>query len=145
MLYKYHIVSARFLIKFKELSESRVTSHKEMVMKDNRNYIIPHTKVSMKTQNIPSGGTSYMFDNLFKGKLPDRIALAMEADAAATGSYYLARSANSELIPRIPLEPSFATNDYLREYLSVMEAMGYDNRPYTWAISPNQWATGHNI
>ena len=80
MQYKYYIVSARFLIKFKELSE-------EMVMKENRNYIIPHTKVSMKTQNIPSGGTSYTFDNLFKGKLPDRIALAMVADAAATGSY----------------------------------------------------------
>ena len=27
----------------------------------------------------------------------------------------------------------------------VMEAMGYDTGPYTWAISPTQWATGHNI
>ena len=63
-----------------------VTSHKDMVMKENRNYIIPHRKVSMKTMNIPSGGTSYIFDNLFKGKLPDRIALAMVDDAAATGS-----------------------------------------------------------
>ena len=87
MLYKYQIVSARFLIKFKELSESLVTSHKEMVMNANRNYITPPTKVAMKTQNIPSGGTSYTFDNLFKGKLPDSIALAMVADAAATGSY----------------------------------------------------------
>ena len=56
--YNYHIVSARFLLKFKELSESLVTSHKEMVMKENRNYIIPHTKLAMKTLNIPSGGTS---------------------------------------------------------------------------------------
>ena len=58
-----------------------------MVVNENRNYIIPHTKVSMKTQNIPSGGTSSTFDNLFKGKLHDRIALAMVADAAATGCY----------------------------------------------------------
>ena len=82
----------------------------------------------------------------------------MVADAAANGSYnanpfnfqnfglnYIALSANSQLIPRIPLEPNFATNDYLREYLSVMEAMGYDTGPYTWAITPTQWATGHNI
>ena len=41
----------------------------------------------MKTLNIPSGGTSYTFDNVFKGKLPDRIALAMLADAATTGSH----------------------------------------------------------
>ena len=26
-----------------------------------------------------------------------------------------------------------------------MEAMGYDTGPYTWAITPTQWATGHNI
>ena len=58
-----------------------------MVMNENRNYIIPHTKVSMKTLNIASGVTSYTLDNLFNGKLPDRIALAMVADAAATRSY----------------------------------------------------------
>ena len=80
------------------------------------------------------------------------------ADAAATGSYsanafnfqnfglnYIALSANSQLIPRIPLEPNFTTHEYLREYLTVSEAMGYDTGPYTWAITPAQWATGHNI
>ena len=157
VLYNYHIVSTRFLIHFKELSESLVKSHKEIVMAENKKYIIPHTKVSMKKLNIPSGGTSYTFDNVFKGKLPDRIALAMVADAAATGSYtanpfnfqnfglnYIALSANSQMIPRIALEPNIATQDYLRENLSVMEAMGYDTGPYTWAITPTQWATGHN-
>ena len=38
-----------------------------------------------------------------------------------------------------------SSNLYLREYLSVMEAMGYDTAPYTLAITPTQWATGHNI
>ena len=112
----------------------------------------------MKTLNIPSGGTSFTFDNLFKGKLPDCIALAMVADTAATVSYtanpfnfqnfglnYIALSAKSQLIPHIPLEPNITSNDYLSEYLSVMEAMGYDTGPYTWAITPFQWATGDNI
>ena len=85
-------------------------------MKENRNSIIPYTKLSMKTLNIPSGGTSYTFDILFKGKLPDRIALAMVADAAATWSYManpfkfqnyglnnIALSVNSQLNPRMPL------------------------------------------
>ena len=66
----------------------------------------------------------------------------MVADAAATGSYsanpfsfqnfglnYLALSANWQLIKRITLEPNIATHDYLTEYLSVMEAMGYDTGP----------------
>ena len=41
VLYNYHIVSARFLIMFKELSDSLVTSHKEMVMKENETYSTP--------------------------------------------------------------------------------------------------------
>ena len=53
MQYKYHIVRARFLIQFKELSQSLVKRHKEMVIAENKNYIIPHTKVSMNTLNIP--------------------------------------------------------------------------------------------
>ena len=78
----------------------------------------------MKTLNIPSDERSNTLDNLFKGKLPDRIAMDMFADAAATGSYnanpfniekfgasYIALDANSQLIPGIPLEPNFATND----------------------------------
>ena len=62
-------------------------SQKHILMKENWNYIMHHTKVSMKTLNIPSVGTIYPFDNVFKGKLPDLIAHAMVADAAATGSY----------------------------------------------------------
>ena len=58
-----------------------------MLMNQNKNYLIPHTKVSMKTLNIHSAGRSFTFDNVFKGKRPDRIALAMVADAAATGRY----------------------------------------------------------
>ena len=85
--YKDHIMRARFVIQFIELSHDMVASHKERVMKENMKYIIAHWKVSMKSLNIPSAGTSYTFDNVFKGKLPDRIALAIVADAAATGSY----------------------------------------------------------
>ena len=58
-----------------------------MVMKENRNYIIAHTKETRKTLNIPSRGTSYTFDNVFNGKLPDRLALAMVPNAAVIGSY----------------------------------------------------------
>ena len=90
----------------------------------------------MTTLKVLSGGTSYTFEYPFKGKLPDRIALSIVADPAATGGYtanpfnfqnfinYIPISANLQLIPHIALEPNLATHYYLREYLSVMEAMG---------------------
>ena len=156
VLYKFHIVSARFLVAMKEISPSMVLAHQKMLQQVN--FQIPHTKVSLKTQTIPTGVMSYTLDNLFKGKLPDRIVLGMVSDQAATGSYtanpfnfqnfglnYLALKVNSELVPRIPLEPNFAGNDYLREYLTVLEGMGYDIGPNTWSISPTEWANGYNI
>ena len=92
---------------------------------DGVNYQIPQTKVIMKSQNIPQGVTNFSIDNLFKGKLPDRVALAMVSDAAMTGSYtanpfnfenfgvnYMSLLVNSQHVPRIPYEPDFPRNDY---------------------------------
>ena len=63
----------------------------------------------------------------------------MVADAEATGSYsanlfnfqnfglnYIELSTNSELITRMQLEPNFGDHDYLKGYLSLMEAMGFE-------------------
>jgi len=156
VLYKFEIRSARFLMQFKEVAPSMMVAHQKMLQEVN--YQIPHTKVTMKTHTIPTGVTSFTVDNLFKGRLPDRLALGMVSDAAATGSYssnpfnfqnfglnYIALRVNSELVPRVPMEPNFTTGDYLREYLTVLEALGYDIGPNTWSISPTQWAAGFNI
>ena len=147
------MVSARFLVQFKTVSKHLATSHHATV--DAVNYQIPHTKVLMKTQHIHQGVTNFSIDNLFKGKLTDRVALAMLNDAATTGSYtahlfnfglnYVSLLVNSQHVPPIPYEPKFARNDYIREYLGVVAARGYDIGPYTWSISPSAWANGYKF
>ena len=57
---------------------------------------------------------------------------------------YSALAPKLQMIPLIALEPNFSTNDYLRD-ISVMEAVGYDIGPYTWAIKTTQRATGSNM
>ena len=143
LLYKDHIVSGGFLSQINELSTEMVYSHKEMLLNLNKQNLIPHITLLIETLNIASGGSSYEFDNVFKGNRPELISLAMVADAAATGSYprnafnfqklglnYITLSANSQMIRRIILQPNLATQDYLREFLLVMEAMGYDTSLY---------------
>ena len=118
VVYKFQIVSARFLVAMKEISPSMVLAHQKMLQEVN--FQIPHTKILLKRQTIPTGLTSYTIENLFKGKLPDQLVLGMVADASATGSYnantfnyqnsglnYLALPDNSELVARVPLEPNF--------------------------------------
>ena len=156
LLYKFEIVSARFLVPFKQVSDSMFIAHQKMLQEVN--YQIPHTKVLMKTQTIPQGVTNFKAANLFTGVCPDRIAMVMVEDAAATGSYlrnpfnfqhfnlnYLTLNVNSQYIPGIPYEPDFARADYLRDYITVMEGLGYDIGPYTWDVTPNEWANGYNI
>ena len=119
------IMSRRFLIQYKELSSDMAPSQKQMVMMEKKKYIIPTMIISRKTLNIPSGGTSYTFDNVFRDKLPDSIALAVVADAAPTGKdnanpftfqnfclNYIAQSCNLQLMRHIHLEPNFATEYY---------------------------------
>ena len=85
VLYKLHIMRARFLVQFKKVSKDMAISHHKPV--DGVNSQIPITKVVRKTQHIPQGVTNFSIDNLFKGKLPGRVALAILNDAAMTGSY----------------------------------------------------------
>ena len=154
--YKFQIVSARFLVQFKEVSSSMCLAHQNMLQ--NVNYQIPHTKVSLKTHTVPDGVRSYSIDNLYKGKLPERIVLAMVTNHALSGHYlanpfnfqnfglnFLVLKVNSQMVPRIPLEPNFTTNDYLREYTSVLEALDYDIGPNIWSLTPASWAGGNNI
>ena len=157
VIYKIHIISARFLIQMKEISPPMFLAHQQMLEKVN--YQIPHTKVSLKTHMVPNGVLSYNIDNLFKGKLPDRIVLAMVTNQAITGHYqtnpfnfqnfglnYLVLKVNSQMVPRIPLEPIFGDRpDYLREYMHVLETLEYDVGPNIWSLTPKTWATGNNI
>ena len=157
VIYKIHIISARFLIQMKEISPPMFLAHQKML--ETVNYQIPHTKVSLKTHMVPNGVLSYNIDNLYKGKLPDRIVLAMVTNQAITGHYqsnpfnfqnfglnFLVLKVNSQMVPRIPLEPNFAVpGDYLREYMNVLENLEYDIGPNIWSLTPASWATGNNI
>ena len=49
------------------------------------------------------------------------------------------------MIRRNTLELIFTAKTYLLEYLRVMEAKGYDNGLYTWALRRTYWASGHKI
>ena len=57
---------------------------------------------------------------------------------------YMAMNVNSQLVPRIRLEPNFTTNENLGESLAKLEVLMLDPGPYTWPITREQWANGYN-
>ncbi|KAF0155389.1 MAG: hypothetical protein FD188_3140 [Ignavibacteria bacterium] len=156
VMYKLHIESAKLFIRTKEISPSLMTAHQKVLQ--DTNYSITYNQIKTKVVSIPTGTSAIEFDNVFQGKLPDIVVLAMISDANMTGGYqanpfnfenfgvnFLCIQANGEQIPRIPYQPNFANNDYIRAYFGILEALGYDIGPNCWELTPEEWATGYNI
>ena len=154
--YKIQITSARLFVRTKEISPALTMAHEKMLQ--TTNYTLAYNRIVTKTVTIPAGTTQIEFDNIYQGKLPDLIVLALISDANMTGGYqrnpfnfenfgvnYLGMQANGELIPRVAYQPDFANRDYIRSYFGVLEALGLDVGPNCWDLQPEEWANGFNI
>ena len=154
--YKVHITSARLFIRTKEISPSLILAQEKVLQ--STNYSIPFHKIITKTLTVPTGTSQIEFDNIYQGKLPDLIILAMISDADMSGGYqrnpfhfqnfgvnYLCMQANGIQIPRLAYQPDFANGDYIRSYFGVLEALGFDIGPNCWDLTPAEWANGYNI
>ena len=154
--YKIDILSARMYIHTKQISPSLLVAHEKMLQKSN--YRIPYNKVTTKTISLANGLSVYEQDNIYMGQLPDLIVVAFVADNDMGGGYqrnpfnfqnfginYFAIKANGEQIPRVAHQPNFEKGDYIRSYIAVLEALGYDIGPNCWDLTPEEWANGYNI
>ena len=154
--YRISIQSARLLLRTKEISSSMALAHELMLQKTN--YRIQFTRVEPKRIHIPQGGNNFTFGNVYTGELPDRVVVAFVRDDALTGSFILnpfnfehndvnslVLKVNGEQVPRVGLEPNFATGDYLREYMYTLESLGYDIGEQMIDITPAEWAAGFTV
>ena len=154
--YKVHITSARLFIRTKEISPGLILAQEKVLQTSN--YSIPFHKIITKTLTVPTGTSQIEFDNIYQGKLPDLIILAMVSDADMSGGYqrnpfhfqnfganYLCMQSNGIQIPRLAYQPDFANRDYIRSYFGVLEALGFDIGPNCWDLTPDEWANGYNI
>ena len=138
--YKVKIMEARLFIPTNYISPS-LSLGQERVLQT-KNYSIPFKKVITKTLTIPTGTSQIEFDNVYQGKVPEVVLLAMVSDKDMSGgyqantfhfqnfrAYYLCIQANGEQIPRLAYQPNFANQDYIRSYFGVLEALGFDIGP----------------
>ena len=154
--YKVKITEARLFIRRKHISPSLILGQQRVLQ--SKNSSIPFNKVITKTLTIPPGTSQIEFDNVYQGKLPDVVILAMVCDTDMSVAYqanpfhfqnfganYLCIQANREQIPRLAYQPNFANQDYIRCYFGVLEALGFDIGPTCWDLTPEEWANGYNI
>lgn len=149
--YRLKIMSIKLWVRTKEVSPSLLLSHQAMLQQNNIR--LPYTKVTMKHMTIPTGVTSMEFDNIFTGQQPNRFLLAFLRDETMNAGSntnpfqfehvdinYLVWRVNGEQFPRVPFQPDFEHEVYLREYLALLEALNLDTGNKAINLSPSNWA-----
>ena len=150
--FKIEIISVKLWVRTKEVAPALQLAHAKM-LNSGINFRIPYTKVTLKHMTIPNGITSIQFDNIYQGMLPSRVLFAFIQDdhlnAAATANPFLFGHLNLSQLsltmegrtyPRTPYAPNFATNDYIREYLGLLEALDIETGNKSIDLTPTKWA-----
>ena len=150
--YKLEILSFKLWVRTKEVIPSVQLAHDSMLGKG-FNIRIPYTKVEVSQLTIPNGVSSHTFSNVFTGRLPNRLLLAVVQDttlnANASSNPFLFSNAdisflqfemNGECFPRTPYQPNFGTRDYMREYMGLLEALNIDIGTQAIDLTPSEWA-----
>ena len=156
--YHLNIQSIRFWLRTREVAGQCLLSHQQM-LHNGLNYRIHMPSIRIKTLSIPTGSLRQEFDNLYMGQLPHRVIMAMVLGANMDGTYgsnpyffqnfglnYLVLRVNGELVPRNAYQPDFVNNDYIRDYVQVLNALDLvSSTTNSLCLSPSDWANGFSF
>ena len=95
-------------------------------------------------------------DFLFSGQVPLYVIMVMVANSAMNGDYkknpfnfkffnatYIALTKDREPAPFPPFEPDFANNDYLQEYVSVLQSNGLLGKNCVLPFTYDEYKSGY--
>ena len=152
--YKLKITSVRLHLHVLQISDSLSIAFEKMLQTSNARY--PITKVTMKTLTIPANQTTMLHDNLYLGKLPKRLVLALATDASMAGGYqqnpfnfghfglnYLVLNVNGDMVPSRPYTPDYENDRYLSVYNGMFTGMRCQFSDHPVTISYNEFARGY--
>ena len=125
--FKVKILHAALVIHTKQLTDVAELAHREILL--TRNMKFPYTRVQVKHLSIPANQTSYAFDNVFTGALPDLVVIGLVDDADSAGGYQrqpfnfqtfgvnrIALMRNGTAVPRDGYKPNWTSGEYVEDY-----------------------------
>ncbi|XP_077076721.1 uncharacterized protein F54H12.2-like [Siphateles boraxobius] len=128
--YKLHITAASLFVKKVSVSPSVRLAHAQALLSTTAKY--PVDRVCLKSFSIPAGSRVSSQENLFLGRLPKSIVIAMVDNDAFTGSYtknpfafkhydleFLAVYVDGQQYPSKPLQPNFKDGLAVREFYQL--------------------------
>ena len=117
---------------------------------------IPIRRVEVKTFTINSGLRSKVEDHLFQGQLPKRLFIGMVTNEAYNGSFEtnpfffqhfnlskMLVTSDGHSIYGKAFEPNFRSNQYLKSYLSLYQALASQNQVQNCNIDYEEYRGGY--
>ena len=154
----YKVVLDRVLLRICKVTVSPTVflNHQKHLQTSTAKY--PYMKAELTTRAIETLQTSVSMENLFQGRIPAKLCVALLPTASYNGQFrsnpfdfksanlnYLATYVNGISMPGSPFEPSFPTDNYIREYLSLFSAAGKLGEDSGNDISRQDYAGGYTL
>ena len=153
---KIKIVDATLYIHVKQLTEAAELAHRELVLQQNYRY--PYSSVQMKHMAVNAGLQTVRFEGIFGGALPDLVVVGLVGDTEFTGSIgtnpfafrnhgvvRMSLTRDTVQIPRQGYTPNFTTGQYIKDYMTFQEQLGFDQGDKAVQLTPAQWADGFTL
>ena len=83
--YRVNILDIYLLVKKIRVNPGVIYDHAQILKKQNALY--PYNRAVVKSVRIPAGSTSYIWDNMFQGRRPNKVTLGFVKSKAASGDY----------------------------------------------------------
>ena len=103
--------------------------------------IYPFNRTDVKTFAVPKGQYNVNLDDIFQGKIPNRLVLGMVSADAYTGDLtknpfnfkhynfdFMCLYANGQSVPAKALQPKFSSNNYIEAYQTLFSGMNIDGK-----------------
>ena len=139
--YKVQIVDARFKLCIQRLQNDLLLAHDKMIQDTPAMY--PYFRSEIKTTSIAQGQYSFHADDIFQGRVPNKIIIGTVASVSYNGDYktnpfnlkhydcsYLGFFVDGQSVPSQPLQPNFEGNHFTDCYQTLTSCRNDINITY---------------
>lgn len=153
---KFQINSVKLSVRRVRVAEAIARIHEQTLTRTNALY--PFPKKAISTYNLLAGSRGFVKENLYNGKIPKLLIVAMVAADAYNGSYtknpynfihekvlHVSVKKDGENIPGQPYEPDFENGSWMREYTSIYANCSLMGRDENLSFTHDEYASGYTF
>ena len=115
--------------------------------------IYPLTKTDVKTFAVAKGQYNMNLDDIFQGRIPDRVVLGITSSSTYAGHLeknafnfeFMCLYANGQSVPAKALQPKFSSSNYMDAYQTLFSGTGIAGKDAGLGISREAYAKGYTL